>query len=176
MDHVRLSDELRQKLIESAMWSKAGVETRLDESASEEVIEEKKKGLPPGLKKAMKKKKKGHPDEAQDKKLIKKMMKKEEEKEEKMDDSTEVEDGDDAEELAEETHVCPLCTSQLEEALEEDRLLEHLDVIMGLVERLSQLNEGEEDVEAVIDQTIKEILLQDETETLDEDEEVVEEE
>jgi hypothetical protein len=174
MDHVRLSDELRQKLIESAMWSRAGVETRLDESASEEVIEEKKKGLPPGLKKAMKKK--GHPDEAKDKKLIKKMMKKEEEKEEKMDDSTEVEDGDDAEELAEETHVCPLCTSQLEEALEEERLLEHLDVIMGLVERLSQLNEGEEDVEAVIDQTIKEILLQDDTETLDEDEEVVEEE
>jgi hypothetical protein len=32
------------------------------------------------------------------------------------------------------------------------------------------------DVEAVSDQTIKQILLQDETETLDEDEEVVEEE
>jgi len=162
MDHVRLSDELRQKLIESALWSKAGVETRLDESASkdkEEVIEERygkgKKPLKGG-------------------KMPPKGMPPKEEK--PVMASTEVEDGEDAEQLEEEVHVCPLCTSQLEEALEEERLLEHLDVIMGLVERLSQLNEGEEDVEAVIDQTIKEILLQDETETLDEDEEVVEEE
>jgi hypothetical protein len=115
MDHVRLSDELRQKLIESAMWSKAGVETRLDESASEEVIEERRRGLPPALKKAMKKKKGAHPDEAEDKKLIKKMMKQEED--------TETEDAEAAEQLEEEVHVCPLCTSQLEEALEE-RLLE----------------------------------------------------
>lgn len=170
MDHVKLSDELRQRLIESAAWGKVGVETRLDESASKNVIQEKK-----------------HSDKAEDTALIKKVMKKEEKKEHKKGkgkgdkdcavmDSTEARDGEDAEQLEEAVHVCPLCTSQLEEALEEERLLEHLDVIMGLVERLSQLNEGEEDIEAVIDQTIKEILLQDETETLDEDEEVVEEE
>jgi hypothetical protein len=175
MDHFRLSDELRQKLIESAAWGKAGFETHVIEEGST-----KKKGYDVGKEKEL-----GHPDAAEDKKLIKKMMKKEEKKEHKkgkgdkdcsVEDSTQVEDGEDAEELAEEVHVCPLCTSQLEEALEEERLLEHLDVIMGLVERLSQLNEGEEDVEAVIDETLKELLLQDDTETLDEDEEVVEEE
>lgn len=158
MDHFRLSDELRQKLIESAAWSKVGVETRLDEGA--EVIEEKKKGLPPALKKKMmeKKGKKAHPDEEQDKALIKKMMKKED-----------VDADEDAEELSEEVHVCPLCTSQLDESIDEDRILEHLDVVMGLVERLSQLQEGEEDVEAVIDETLKELLLVDEDETISED-------
>jgi DNA repair exonuclease SbcCD ATPase subunit len=96
---------------------------------------------------------------------------------EKQHEDTEVEDSEEVEELEEEVHVCPLCTSQLDESIDEDRLLEHLDVIMGLVERLSHLQEGEEDVGAVIDQTISEILLQDEeVETLDEDEEVVEEE
>lgn len=158
MDHFRLSDELRQKLIESAAWSKVGVEARLDESS--EVIEEKKKGLPPALKKKMmeKKGKKAHPDEEEDKALIKKMMKKED-----------VDADEDAEELSEEVHVCPLCTSQLDESIDEDRILEHLDVVMGLVERLTQLQEGEEDVEAVIDETLKELLLVDEDETISED-------
>jgi len=150
MDHFKLNDEFRQKLIESALWGKAGV--RLDEGS--QVIEEgrKKKGC--------------HPDEAQDKALIKKMMKKED-----------VDSDEDGEYLSEEVHVCPLCTSQLDESIDEERLLEHLDVIMGLVDRLSHLQEGEEDVEAVIDNTIAQILLQDDTiDTLDEDEEVVEEE
>jgi peroxiredoxin family protein len=146
MDHYRLSDELRQKLIESAAWSKVGVETRLDEGA--EVIEEKKG----------KKGKKAHPDEEEDKALIKKMMKKED-----------VDADEDAEELSEEVHVCPLCTSQLDESIDEDRILEHLDVVMGLVERLTQLQEGEEDVEEVIDETLKELLLVDEDETISED-------
>lgn len=156
MDHYKLTDELRQKLIESAAWTRAGVETRLDEGG--EVIEEKK---------AMKGK---HPFKKSTKALAKQI--------EKQHEDTEVEDSEELEELAEEVHVCPLCTSQLDESIDEDRLLEHLDVIMGLVERLSHLQEGEEDVGAVIDQTISEILLQDEeVETLDEDEEeVVEEE
>jgi hypothetical protein len=156
MDHLKLSDELRQKLIESAAWGKAGVETRLDEGS--EVIEEKKsmKGM---------KGKKAHPDEAQDKALIAKMMKKKMKEEE-----AEHDDEEDAEELAEELHICPLCTSQLEESIDEDRILEHLDVVMGLVERLSQLQEGEEDVESVIDHTLAELLLlNDEEDTLSED-------
>lgn len=156
MDHYKLTDELRQKLIESAAWTRAGVETRLDEGG--EIIEEKK-----GMK--------GHPFKASTKKAAKAILKQHED--------TEVEDSEEVEELAEEVHVCPLCTSQLDESIDEERLLEHLDVIMGLVERLSHLQEGEEDVGAVIDQTISEILLQDEeVETLDEDEEevVVEEE
>lgn len=154
MDHYKLTDELRQKLIESAAWGKVGVETRLDEGA--EVIEEKKKGM------------KGHPDEAEDKALIKKMMKKKMMKS-KMKEDADYEDDDEAEELSEEVHVCPLCTSQLDESIDEERILEHLDVVMGLVERLSQLQEGEEDVEAVIDSTLAELLLVDEDETISED-------
>jgi len=154
MDHLKLSDELRQKLIESAAWSRAGVETRIDEGS--EVIEEKK-----GMK-GMKGMKGGkHPFKKSTKALAKQI--------EKQHEDTEVEDSEEAEELAEAIHVCPLCTSQLDESIDEERILEHLDVIMGLVERLSQLQEGEEDVETVIDETLAELLLVDEDETISED-------
>jgi hypothetical protein len=152
MDHLKLSDELRQKLIESAAWSRAGVETRIDEGS--EVIEEKKKGM---------KAQKGHPYKASTKKAAMAIVKQHE--------GSEGDDAEEAEELSEEVHVCPLCTSQLDESIDEERILEHLDVVMGLVERLSQLQEGEEDVEAVIDNTLAELLLvdEDEDETIWED-------
>ena len=104
MNHMDLSDELRNQLLESAVWGKAGTKpaARLDESASEEVEE-----------------------------VI---------------------------EEEEELHVCPLCTSQLSEAIDEDTLLEHLDVVLSLVDRLSQLNEGDEDIESIIDETIANAL------------------
>ena len=95
MDHMKLSDELRQQLMESAAWGKAGITPRLNEAASEAA------------------------------------------------------------------HVCPLCVSELSEAIDEERILEHLNVVVGLVDRLSQLNEGDEDVETVIDATIQELLFQD---------------
>ena len=77
------------------------------------------------------------------------------------------EEGEEEEEVEEEVveeaiHVCPLCVSQLDEAIDEERILEHLDVVMGLVDRLSQLNEGDEDIDTVIDETLAELLLQDE--------------
>ena len=70
---------------------------------------------------------------------------------------------DDKEEVhCEETaHVCPLCVSQLEESIDEERILEHLNVVVGLVDRLSQLQEGDEDIDTVIDETISELLFQD---------------
>ena len=104
MNHMDLSDELRNQLLESAVWGKAGIKpaARLDESASEEVEE-----------------------------VI---------------------------EEEEELHVCPLCTSQLSEAIDEDTLLEHLDVVLSLVDRLSQLTEGDEDIESIIDETIANAL------------------
>ena len=70
---------------------------------------------------------------------------------------------DDKPEMAEEevAHVCPLCTSHLDEAIDEERILEHLNVVVGLVERLTQLQEGEEDVDSVIDETLAELLFQD---------------
>ena len=131
MDHFRLSDELRQQLLENAAWGKAGL-TRLDEKAD----------CPSGEK-----------DGGYEKpKKAKKAMKA------KKDDGE-----DDKPEMAEEgvAHVCPLCTSHLDEALEEERVLEHLNVVVGLVERLTQLQEGEEDIDSVIDETLAELLFQD---------------
>ena len=108
MDHMKLSDELRQQLMESAAWGKAGIAPRLDESQSE------------------------------------------------------TEEYEETEEVVNEAaHVCPLCVSELSEAIDEERILEHLNVVVGLVDRLSQLNEGDEDVETVIDETIQELLFQD---------------
>jgi len=134
MDHYRLSDELRQQLLENAAWGKADITPRLDEESSCD-----SKG-------ADKKKKK----------------KKAEKPEKDMDYAhSEYEDGEEAEELAEDVHVCPLCTSQLAEAIDEESLLEHLDMVTALIDRLSQLNEGDEDIEDIIDQTITAVATQD---------------
>tara|TARA_R110002020_G_scaffold114210_5_gene262640 strand:+ start:636 stop:1013 length:378 start_codon:yes stop_codon:yes gene_type:complete len=125
MDHIKLTDELRNQLLESAAWGKVGITPveRVDEATSEVVEKEEEEEAP----------------------------------------AVEAE-----EDTIEEAHVCPLCTSELSEAIEEDRILEHLEVVVGLVDRLSQLDESEEDVDAVIDATIKEILLQDVTDTEEE--------
>lgn len=133
MDHYRLSDELRQQLLENAAWGKAGVAPRLDEGACEDMPSKK-------AKKAKKAK-----------------------KEEDMEEAEEVDF--EGEELAEATHVCPLCTSHLDEAIDEERILEHLNVVVGLVDRLTQLQEGEEgDIESIIDETLAELLFDDEFE------------
>ena len=57
------------------------------------------------------------------------------------------------------THICPLCTSELHESLDSDTIMEHLDVVMALVDRLSQLNEGEEDLDELIDETLADALF-----------------
>ena len=106
MDHMKLSDELRKQLLESAAWGKAGI------VLSEGIVEEAAKREGP------------------------------------------------REYLEEEAvHVCPLCISQLDEEIDEESLLEHLNVVVGLVDRLSQLHEGDEDIETVIDETIEELLF-----------------
>jgi len=127
MDHYRLSDELRQQLLENAAWGKAGVTPRLDEKKDADMPKKGKKA-------------------------------KKEEPEMEMEDA---EYEDEGEELEEAVHVCPLCTSQLDESIDEERILEHLNVVVGLVDRLTQLQEGEEDIESVIDETLAELLFQD---------------
>jgi len=114
MDHMRLTDELRQQLLEAAAWGKADIKVTLNEDTDTEEEEE---------------------------------VEEEEEAEEEV--------------VEEAIHVCPLCVSQLDESIDEERILEHLDVVMGLVDRLSQLNEGDEDIDTVIDETLAELLLQD---------------
>ena len=140
MDHMKLSDELRKQLLESAAWGKAGVvlsEGIVDDvKEAVDLDENARKGYgaaaPAGSKKA--------------KKMEAVKAAKEDEKEEVKCEET--------------VHVCPLCVSQLEESIDEDRILEHLNVVVGLVDRLGQLQEGDEDIETVIDETIAELLLQ----------------
>lgn len=143
MDHMKLTDELRQQLMEAAVWKNDEITSRLDESSAVEEVEELEEKASCGS----------------SKKKAKKGMKAE------MDYAhTEVEDDEDADELEEAAHVCPLCVSQLDESIDEERILEHLNVVLGLVDRLSQLHEGDEDIESVIDETIAELLFDDEEE------------
>lgn len=144
MDHMKLTDELRQQLMEAAVWKNDEIAARLDESSAVEELEELEEKTSCGSKA-----KKG-----------KKAMKAT--KDDYMED-TEY-DEDEGEELEEAAHVCPLCVSQLDESIDEERILEHLNVVLGLVDRLSQLNEGDEDIESVIDETIADILFADEEE------------
>jgi len=127
MDHMKLSDELRKQLLESASWGKAGI------TLTEGVVEEAAKAV--------------EDDKADDKAMEPKKKAKKDKKEEE-----EVH-------CEEAVHVCPLCISQLDEAIDEESLLEHLNVVVGLVDRLSQLQEGDEDIETVIDETIQELLF-----------------
>jgi hypothetical protein len=124
MDHMKLTDELRQHLMESAAWGKSEVAPRLTETKEEETKE-----------------------------VVEEATTEVAETEAKEEETVE----EDCE--ATQAHVCPLCVSQLDEALEEERVLEHLNVVLGLVDRLSQMNEGDEDLDAVIDATVAEILL-----------------
>ena len=156
MNHHDLSDELRAQLIESASWGKAGITPRLDEGA--------KKGD----------KSKDKPEDKADYETGERKGDKSNQKSKKGDKgdfTTDQRKGDKSkthkgEDFEEETaaHACPLCASELSEAIDEDRLLEHLDIVVGLVDRLSQLQEGEQDIDTVIDETIAELLLQSEEE------------
>jgi DNA repair exonuclease SbcCD ATPase subunit len=154
MDHMKLSDELRKQLLESAAWGKAGIV--LSEGIVEEELsdaervaaraaqsERTKKSLESGGLTAAgaadmrKRTGAGEFDPGRKTKGSAKMKGIKEEA----------------------VHVCPLCISQLDEAIDEESLLEHLNVVVGLVDRLSQLQEGDEDIETVIDETIQELLF-----------------
>ena len=158
MDHMKLTDELRQQLMEAAVWKDTEIAARLDESgAVEEAADGTQEVVHPSGKKTKVTPKQAAARARYDNGEMPKKGKRE-------DCDTEYEDGEDAEELEEGAHVCPLCVSQLDESIDEERILEHLNVVLGLVDRLSQLNEGDEDIESVIDETIAELLLQDDEE------------
>jgi hypothetical protein len=87
-----------------------------------------------------------------------------------LDESVEVEaveSVEEEEEVLEEAklHVCPLCTSELSEALDEDTLTEHLDVVLTLVDKLSAINEGEDvDMDELIEGALEDIFGSEEEE------------
>ena len=49
MDHMKLSDELRNQLLENAAWGKAGITPVLSEEVVEETEEKKLSGAGAGL-------------------------------------------------------------------------------------------------------------------------------
>lgn len=119
MDHMKLTDELRAVLIESAAFVNTERAPMIEESSSvaEETVEVEET------------------------------------------EAVEAEVVEESDETEAEVHVCPLCVSQLDESIDEDRILDHLNVVMGLVDRLSQINEGDEDIESVIADAVSELLL-----------------
>jgi hypothetical protein len=122
MNHLKINDDYRRMLLESAFWGKAGVNV---ESQDTESLNESYEGQ---------------------------------------------------QEVVEEGHegsVCPLCISQLEAPIEPDRVLEHLEIIANVLDRLESLNESDEDIEEVIYEAVQQVLLQNEE---DEDGEFVSEE
>jgi DNA repair exonuclease SbcCD ATPase subunit len=143
--------------MEAAVWKNDEISARLDESAEVAEVEEAADGTQEVVHPSGKKLKVTHKQAAARAKYAKEAKK-------GIEDDTEYEDGEDAEELEEAAHVCPLCVSQLDESIDEERILEHLNVVLGLVDRLSQLHEGDEDIESVIDETIAELLFADEEE------------
>ena len=170
MDHMNLSDELRQQLLENAAWGKAGITPIL----SEENVEEgsggakklARKGKGGSARAAMRGKAGGDPSIKDDPEKLsrndadEKVLRSREDAKQ-VAAGTEHEDAEGSEQLEEAVHVCPLCVSQLDDAIDEERILEHLNVVVGLVDRLSQLQEGDEDIDTVIDETISELLFQD---------------
>lgn len=155
---MKLTDELRQQLMEAAVWKNDEIAARLDESSAVEELEEAADGTQEVVHPSGEKTKVTPKQAAARAKYARGEMPKKPTRED-----TEY-DEEEGEELEEAVHVCPLCVSQLDESIDEERILEHLNVVLGLVDRLSQLNEGDEDIESVIDETIAELLFADEEE------------
>lgn len=69
------------------------------------------------------------------------------------------------EQVNEETHSCPLCESTLEEAISDEKLTEHIEMMLGIINEMSDISD--EELEAIEEEF--------EDEEVEEDAEVVEE-
>ena len=49
-----------------------------------------------------------------------------------------------AEAVNEEAHVCPLCESHLEAPISDEKLSEHIDLMIDIIDEMAQLTEGDE--------------------------------
>jgi hypothetical protein len=87
--------------------------------------------------------------------------------------------GQDEEEVIEEEeegHTCPLCASHLEEEIDEDSLVEHLSIVMGILERLETINEDTDEDGDLVDEVLNDILEEDEQDEDEDDEDEDEDE
>ena len=99
MDHMKLTDELRQQLMEAAVWKNDEISARLDESSAVEEVEEAADGTQEVVHPSGKKLTVTHKQAAARAKYAKTGKGK------GIEDDTEYEDGEDAEELEEAAHV-----------------------------------------------------------------------
>jgi len=64
-----------------------------------------------------------------------------------------LEESSDSDEDSEtQTHTCPLCESTLEEDLSDERILEHLDSMMAVVNQVSEDSESNSEDEEVVEE------------------------
>ena len=130
MNHIKLNDDFRNKLLESAAWGKIGL------GLNEGQVEQGQDSLNESV------------------------------------DAQGYENIQDEEQAEQDVHVCPLCTSIMAEPLEEERVLEHLEIVAHVIDRISQINESEEaDLVSIIEDCVREVLLEnEENDLIDEDE------
>jgi hypothetical protein len=130
MNHIKLNDDFRNKLLESAAWGKIGL------GLNEGQVEQGQDSLNESV------------------------------------DAQGYENIQDEEQAEEDMHVCPLCTSIMAEPIEEERVLEHLEIVASVIDRISQINESEEaDITSIIEDCVREVLLEnEENDLIDEDE------
>ena len=130
MNHIKLNDDFRNKLLESAAWGKIGL------GLNEGQVEQGQDSLNESV------------------------------------DAQGYENIQDEEQAEQDVHVCPLCTSIMAEPLEEERVLEHLEIVAHVIDRISQINESEEgDIVSIIEDCVREVLLEnEENDLIDEDE------
>lgn len=80
-------------------------------------------------------------------------------------ESEETVEESEAEVVQEETHVCPLCESHLEEPVSDEQLTEHIEMMLGIINEMNDISD--EELEAIEEEFSEE--------EVDEDAEVVEE-
>lgn len=95
--------------------------------------------------------------------------------EEVIEESTEeVEEEVEEEEVLEEDAKsrCPLCVSELDTPLDQDAILEHLDIVLALVDRISESSDDEElDMDALINEVFDTLHESDESESEEDEDE-----
>lgn len=57
-------------------------------------------------------------------------------------------------------HTCPLCLTEMEDTIEEDRLLEHLEVASKVLDTILAINESDENADESLSEALASLYLQ----------------
>ena len=70
----------------------------------------------------------------------------------KIDEAKQSKNNEPTEEVIEEAHVCPLCESELAEDISDDKLSEHIQMVLGMTQHIFESLEGEEGLDPIDEQ------------------------